>query len=118
MLVAGLLTAPAHARAAEPVPDGAAVDQFDAGALGPDWTVLSRDDSRWSLTEQPGSLRVHALPGDTYQGTNTARNLFLMDNIPAGRSCPRACSRSGTRARTRTCRPTPPAACGRPRNLR
>ncbi|MFC5814194.1 alpha-L-arabinofuranosidase C-terminal domain-containing protein [Nonomuraea harbinensis] len=83
MLVAGLLTAPAHARAAEPVPDGAAVDQFDAGALGPDWTVLSRDDSRWSLTEQPGSLRVHALPGDTYQGTNTARNLFLMD-IPAG----------------------------------
>ncbi|MFD2350024.1 hypothetical protein ACFSTC_12730 [Nonomuraea ferruginea] len=46
--------------------------------------MLSRDDSRWSLTEQPGSLRVHALPGDTYQGTNTARNLFLMD-IPARR---------------------------------
>ncbi|WP_336213760.1 alpha-L-arabinofuranosidase C-terminal domain-containing protein [Nonomuraea sp. LPB2021202275-12-8] len=82
LLVAGVLTAPAAA-AAEPVPEGAAVDQFDASALGRDWKVLARDDSRWSLTEQPGSLRVHSLPGDTYQGTNTARNLFLMD-IPAG----------------------------------
>ncbi|MFG1942476.1 alpha-L-arabinofuranosidase C-terminal domain-containing protein [Nonomuraea sp. NPDC048826] len=83
LLVAGLITAPAQARAAEPIPDGAAVDQFDATTLGPDWAVLARDDTRWSLTEQPGALRVHALPGDTYQGVNTARNLFLMD-IPAG----------------------------------
>lgn len=83
LLVAGLITAPAHARAADPIPPGATVDQFDGATLGPDWTVLARDDSRWSLTEQPGSLRVHALPGDTYQDINSARNIFLMD-IPAG----------------------------------
>src|SRR5690606_15324791 len=83
LLLAGLLTAPAHAQAAEPIPEGAAVDRFDGPPLGPGWTVPARDDSRWSLTEQPGALRVHALPGDTYQDTNTARNLFLMD-IPAG----------------------------------
>lgn len=177
LLLAGLLTAPAHAQAAEPIPEGAAVDGFDGPPLGPGWTVLARDDSRWSLTEQPGALRVHALPGDTYQDTNTARNLFLMD-IPAGdfevvaavrapvtldfqsagilawqdwdnhvracsrwprrtaprspptsttsrsrrrrdsRSCRRACSRSGTRARSGTCRPTPPARSVRARNLR
>ncbi|WP_082310108.1 alpha-L-arabinofuranosidase C-terminal domain-containing protein [Nonomuraea sp. SBT364] len=96
LLAAGVLTAPATpaasaaqpdaagpnaAAAAGPVPEGAVVDQFDAAALGPDWTVLAPDDSRWSLTG--GALRVRSLPGDTYQGVNTARNLFLLD-VPAG----------------------------------
>jgi alpha-L-arabinofuranosidase len=94
LLAAGLLTAPAGpagpaasaastavSTADAPIPEGAAVDAFDGTALGPDWSVLARDDSRWSLTG--GVLRVRSLPGDTHQTTNTARNLFLLD-VPAG----------------------------------
>jgi alpha-L-arabinofuranosidase len=85
LLTAGLLTVPhaSSAAAADPIPEGAIVDQFDGTALGQDWTVLSPDPSRYSLTELPGSLRVHSLTGDTWQGSNNARNLFLVD-IPAG----------------------------------
>ncbi|MGW5265355.1 alpha-L-arabinofuranosidase C-terminal domain-containing protein [Microbispora sp. NPDC004025] len=78
-----LFTTPAQAETADPVPAGAAVDQFDAAALGPDWQVLNPDDTQWSLREQPGSLRLHSLKGDTYQTDNSAKNIFLMD-VPAG----------------------------------
>jgi hypothetical protein len=85
LLLAASLVAPPPATAAaslaEPIPDGAVVDQFDGTTLGEDWTVLSPDSSRWSLSG--GALRVESLSGDTYQGTNTARNLFLVD-VPAG----------------------------------
>ncbi|MGV9381635.1 beta-xylosidase family glycoside hydrolase [Nonomuraea sp. NPDC003707] len=85
LLLAASLVAPppvtAAASLAEPIPDGAVVDQFDGTTLGEDWTVLSPDSSRWSLSG--GALRVESLTGDTYQGTNTARNLFLVD-VPAG----------------------------------
>ncbi|MER6008074.1 hypothetical protein ABT120_56725 [Nonomuraea angiospora] len=85
LLLAASLVAPPPATAAaslaEPIPDGAVVDQFDGTTLGEDWTVLSPDSSRWSLSG--GALRVESLTGDTYQGTNTARNLFLVD-VPAG----------------------------------
>ncbi|MFD0471521.1 hypothetical protein ACFQ0B_26840 [Nonomuraea thailandensis] len=81
LLLAGLLTAPAAAAAAEPIPEGAVVDQFDGTTLGEDWTVLSPDDSRWSLSD--GALRLDTLTGDTHQATNNARNLFLVD-VPDG----------------------------------
>ncbi|MEV4081920.1 hypothetical protein AB0J43_16770, partial [Nonomuraea fuscirosea] len=77
-------SAPASAVAsalAEPIPDGAVVDQFDGTTLGADWTVLSPDDSRYSLSD--GALRLDTLTGDTHQGTNNARNLFLVD-VPDG----------------------------------
>lgn len=72
VLVASMLAAPPTSAAADPIPDGAVVDEFDAPALGQDWSVLSPDAAQWSLSELPGSLRVHSLPGDTYQGTNSA----------------------------------------------
>lgn len=78
-----LSTTPARAETTDPIPAGAAVDQFDAPALGPDWQILNPDDTRWSLREQPGSLRLHSLKGDTYQTDNSAKNIFLMD-VPAG----------------------------------
>ena len=72
------------ASAAEPqLPDGAVVEQFDSSTLGPLWTVQSPDASQYSLTEKPGSLRIHSLPGDTWQGSNSARNLVLRD-VPRG----------------------------------
>ncbi|WP_194244220.1 alpha-L-arabinofuranosidase C-terminal domain-containing protein [Nonomuraea phyllanthi] len=82
VLVAGLLVAPPlAAAAADPIPEGAVVDQFDGTTLGQDWTVLSPDDSRWSVSG--GALHLDTLPGDTYQGANSARNIFLLD-VPAG----------------------------------
>ncbi|MGW4799456.1 alpha-L-arabinofuranosidase C-terminal domain-containing protein [Nonomuraea sp. NPDC004297] len=81
LLVAGLLTAPPAIAAADPIPEGAVVDQFDGTTLGPDWTVLSPDDSRWSLSD--GTLHLDTLTGDTHQATNDARNLFLVD-VPDG----------------------------------
>ncbi|MFI7699254.1 alpha-L-arabinofuranosidase C-terminal domain-containing protein [Nonomuraea sp. NPDC049480] len=82
LLLAGLLVAPPPAAAlADPIPEGAVVDQFDGTTLGEDWTVLSPDDSRWSVSG--GALHVDTLAGDTHQGTNNARNLFLVD-VPAG----------------------------------
>ncbi|UBU11091.1 alpha-L-arabinofuranosidase C-terminal domain-containing protein [Nonomuraea gerenzanensis] len=81
LLLAGLLSAPPAIAAADPLPDGAVVDQFDGTTLGEDWTVLSPDDSRWSLSG--GALHLDTLTGDTHQGTNNARNLFLVD-VPDG----------------------------------
>ncbi|TYB51021.1 alpha-N-arabinofuranosidase [Nonomuraea sp. PA05] len=81
LLLAGLLTAPPAAALADPIPEGAVVDQFDGTTLGEDWTVLSPDDSRWSLSGS--ALRLDTLTGDTHQGTNNARNLFLVD-VPNG----------------------------------
>ncbi|QYC43929.1 Extracellular exo-alpha-L-arabinofuranosidase precursor [Nonomuraea coxensis DSM 45129] len=82
LLVAALLVAPPPAAAlADPVPEGAVVDQFDGDTLGQDWTVLSPDESRWSLSD--GALHLDTLTGDTHQGTNNARNLFLVD-VPDG----------------------------------
>jgi len=57
-------------------------DEFDARRLGPQWEWNHNpDDSRWSLSERPGFLRLHALPAD---GLVDARNtLTLMLRDPA-----------------------------------
>ncbi|MBF8192052.1 carbohydrate binding domain-containing protein [Nonomuraea sp. K274] len=88
LLIAGLLVVPQAAALADPtaapadpIPAGAVVDQFDGTTLGADWSVLSPDDSRWSVSD--GALHVDTLTGDTHQGTNNARNLFLVD-VPDG----------------------------------
>ncbi|MBB5785340.1 hypothetical protein [Nonomuraea jabiensis] len=69
LLIAASLVAPppSATAAAEPIPDGAVVDQFDGTTLGEDWTVLSPDSSRWSLSG--GALRVESLTGDTARRT-------------------------------------------------
>ncbi|MEV4477475.1 alpha-L-arabinofuranosidase C-terminal domain-containing protein [Nonomuraea sp. NPDC049504] len=82
LLVAASLVAPARAPTEPaPLPGGAVVDEFDGTTLGPDWSVLSPDDSRWSLSG--GALHLGTSTGDTHQATNNARNLFLVD-VPDG----------------------------------
>lgn len=83
VLAEGAVPAGAGVPAEDVVPAGAVVDQFEGPQLGPDWTVLNADPSRLSFTERPGFLRVNSLTGDTWQGTNSARNLILQD-IPRG----------------------------------
>jgi xylan 1,4-beta-xylosidase len=47
-------------------------DNFDAPKLAPVWQWNHvPDDSKWSLTEKPGVLRLHSLPADSFW---TARN--------------------------------------------
>jgi xylan 1,4-beta-xylosidase len=42
-------------------------DNFDSGKLNPEWQWNHvPDDSKWSLTEKPGVLRLHSLPADDY----------------------------------------------------
>ena len=76
-------TVVAPASAAPPVPDGAWTDGFDAATLDPRWTAVNDEPTARSLTTTPGALTLTALPGDTWQGNNSARNVMTLD-IPDG----------------------------------
>lgn len=76
-------TVVAPASAAPPVPDGAWTDGFDAATLDSRWTAVNDEPSARSLTTTPGALTLTALPGDTWQGNNSARNVMTLD-IPDG----------------------------------
>ncbi|GAA2038738.1 hypothetical protein GCM10009819_24560 [Agromyces tropicus] len=65
------------------LPGDAWIDEFDADTLDERWSIVSEIPSAWSLTENPGSLTIHSQPGDTYQGDNSADNVFLVD-VPVG----------------------------------
>ena len=42
-------------------------DNFDSGRLNPEWQWNHvPDDSKWSLSEKPGVLRLHSLPADEF----------------------------------------------------
>jgi beta-xylosidase len=56
----------------EPKPAFVHDDNFDSGKLNPLWQWNHvPDDSKWSLTEKPGVLRLHSLPATDFY---TARN--------------------------------------------
>ena len=58
-------------------------DNFDSGKLILDWQWNHvPDDTKWSLTENPGKLRLHSLPADTFYN---ARN-SLCQRPPAPES--------------------------------
>jgi xylan 1,4-beta-xylosidase len=48
-------------------------DNFDSGKLNPEWQWNHvPDDSKWSITEKPGVLRLHSLPAnDFYSARNS-----------------------------------------------
>ncbi|MFK9090120.1 FIMAH domain-containing protein [Bacillus salipaludis] len=61
-----------------PISKGATVDQFDSESLSQAWTVLKQTtDKRWSLTDVPGKLRLKSATGDSYEGSNSLKNIFL-----------------------------------------
>jgi beta-xylosidase len=57
----------------EPKPTFTRSDSFDAAALNPVWQWNHvPDDTKWSLTEKPGVLRLHSLPaGDFFSARNS-----------------------------------------------
>ncbi|MGW6129548.1 alpha-L-arabinofuranosidase C-terminal domain-containing protein [Cellulomonas sp. NPDC055163] len=65
------------------VPEGAWVEEFDAATLGDAWSVVNETPANLSLTANPGNLTLTSLAGDTWQTTNTARNVVLVD-VPVG----------------------------------
>ena len=51
----------------EPKPTYVWDDNFDSGKLNPHWQWNHvEDDSKWSLTEKPGVLRLHSLPAANF----------------------------------------------------
>ena len=82
--IAALRTALAEfkERVNDPIPQDAWIDQFDQETLGSHWTILNEDTSmgtRWSLTENPGHLRLKTLQGDAHSNSNSLKNIFVMD---------------------------------------
>lgn len=57
----------------EPTPSFIHDDTFENGVLNPHWQWNHvPDDTKWSVTEQPGVLRLHSLPAtDFYAARNT-----------------------------------------------
>lgn len=57
----------------EPRPTYVSDDNFDSGKLNPHWQWNHvPDDTKWSLTEKPGVLRLHSLPAtDFYHARNS-----------------------------------------------
>src|SRR5690242_12383052 len=82
--IAALLTltmlSPQTARAADPATTGWR-DDFTGSSLSADWNITNEDTDAYSVTD--GKLTVSGQAGDTYQGTNTAKNIFMVD-VPAG----------------------------------
>jgi alpha-L-arabinofuranosidase/regulation of enolase protein 1 (concanavalin A-like superfamily) len=56
-------------------------DDFSAATLDSEWQVVNQDAGAWSLSG--GKLAVTGQVGDTYQGNNSAKNIFMVD-IPVG----------------------------------
>ena len=51
----------------QPMPAYVPDDNFDNGKMNPHWQWNHvEDDSKWSLTEKPGVLRLHSLPAANY----------------------------------------------------
>lgn len=63
----------------DPIPADADVDHFDSETLDGAWTIVNPDHSRWNLTDKPSHLRIKTLPGDTHEGSNNIKNVFLRD---------------------------------------
>jgi beta-xylosidase len=58
---------PKTAYTQEPKPAFIYDDNFDGGKLNPLWQWNHvPDDSKWSLTEKPGSLRLHSMPANNF----------------------------------------------------
>ncbi|WP_298454643.1 alpha-L-arabinofuranosidase C-terminal domain-containing protein [uncultured Cellulomonas sp.] len=79
----GGATAATAAAPPEVLPEGAWVDEFDGETLDQRWTVMNEAPDSWSLDAGAGTLTLESLVGDTYQDSNDARNLFLVD-VPVG----------------------------------
>lgn len=52
-------------------------DSFSSGTLGSQWSWVREDNTKWSLTANPGYLRITTQMGDIYGATNNMKNILL-----------------------------------------
>jgi hypothetical protein len=58
-------------------------DDFSTATLASSWSWVRQDSTKWSLSQNPGKLRIVTQPGDLFGSQNNAKNLLLRD-APAG----------------------------------
>ncbi|CAH0343903.1 PA14 domain-containing protein [Bacillus sp. CECT 9360] len=66
-----------------PIEKGASIDHFEQKELGNGWSIFHDNPDKWNLTENPDSLTITAQQGDSHEGNNSIKNVFLQD-APAG----------------------------------
>lgn len=54
-------------------------DNFDSTSLDPRWFWVREDNSHWSLTQNPGYLRIVTQDGGVIEGSNDQKNILLTD---------------------------------------
>lgn len=52
-------------------------DDFNSPAMRGQWRVIHQDRPYWTVTEEPGKLRIKTQPGDIWAGSVGQRNLIL-----------------------------------------
>ena len=52
-------------------------EEFNSGSLNPAWTWVREDNTKWSLTANPGNMRITCQTGELAQTDNTAKNPLL-----------------------------------------
>ena len=57
-------------------------DEFTGASLDPRWSIIRPDASHWSLTGNPGNIRITTQAGDTYDGDVSGRNIFVQTAPP------------------------------------
>lgn len=87
-LTGGATATPTPTPAATPTPTPGATatptptpvsgsDEFTSGTLGSQWSWVREDNTKWSLTANPGYMRITTQQGDIYGTTNTMKNILL-----------------------------------------
>ena len=52
-------------------------DSFNSGTLGSQWSWIREDNTKWSLTANPGYMRIITQSGDLMPTTNNMKNILL-----------------------------------------
>lgn len=61
------------------IPVKAWVDSFESPALQEGWSIHNPDANGWSLTANPGALRIITQRGETHESANDIKNVFLRE---------------------------------------
>jgi parallel beta-helix repeat protein len=61
----------------EPIFTEGESDEFNSSTLDPQWNWIREKGEKWSLSAQPGYMRIISEPGDIVDGQATARNILL-----------------------------------------
>ena len=71
------LAAPLITHNAVPGTDPGWRDDFDSPTLAPRWFWVREEPSHWSLSANPGYLRITTQAGGVYSDTNDQKNILL-----------------------------------------